>query len=67
MAEHWLIRLHMAVRTGSGTISVLDGMNSAWSGSNWRFTALGLLVLLAFGIGCGICGGLVGRFVVVHL
>jgi hypothetical protein len=67
MKEHWLVRLHLAARTEPGAIRLLDGMNSAWSGSNWRFTPVGTLVLFALGVALGVACGLIGRYAVVHL
>ena len=66
MTEHWLIRTRLASRTGPGAISLLDGMNAGWSGSNWSLTPAGIVVLAGLGIACGIVCGIIGRWFVVH-
>ena len=66
MTDHWLIRMHLAERTGPGPISLIEGMNTAWSGSNWRFTPGGVVLLFALGAAAGIACGIIGRWFVVH-
>ena len=59
--EHWLVRLGIAVRTGPGDIRLREGMNSSWSGSNWRFTRPGAFVLFSVSFVGGVAGAVVGR------
>ena len=66
MTEHWLIRVRLAERTGPGVISLLHGMNADWSGSNWRFTITGIVLLFVLGTMAGIACGFIGRWLVVH-
>jgi hypothetical protein len=67
MQAHWLLRLHLAERIGPGAITLLDGMNASWHGSNWRFTPAGVLLLFGVGVATGLASGVVGRWIVVHL
>ena len=66
MTDHWLIRTRLAERTGPGAVSLLEGMNAGWSGSNWRFTTGGAVLLFVLGIAAGIACGIIGRWFVVH-
>ena len=65
--EHWLVRFGIAVRTGPGEIRLREGMNASWSGSNWRFTHPGALVLFAVSFGGGVAGAVVGRGIWTHV
>jgi hypothetical protein len=65
--DHWLIRLGLATRTGPGEIRLLDGMNSSWSGSNWRFTPPGAVSLFVFAFGQGAVFAVIGRWVWTHV
>jgi len=67
MADHWLVRYRLAKRTGPGPIDVLRGMRASWSGSNWQFTAVGTLALLATSAAAGLAAAITGRWLFVHL
>ena len=66
MRDHWLISLHLARRTGTGAVSLIEGLNATWTGANWRFTAVGVGVLFGLGIAFGVLFGVIGRWFVVH-
>jgi hypothetical protein len=65
--DHWLVRLGLATRTGPGEIRLLDGMNAAWAGSNWRFTPAGAVCLFLLAFGQGIVFAVIGRLVWTHV
>jgi hypothetical protein len=61
--DHWLIRFRLAERTGPGPIRVREGMNSAWTGSNWKFTRPGAVTLFLVAFGNGVAIAVVGRWI----